>query len=82
MKGLARMKALNWPNLMATTESQLYLVNKTYLEYSSLDTFILKCIRMQRMRWDGEWRGQTAFKKIGASIFKRSKLCSLDTSQF
>ena len=35
------MKALNWPNLMATT-SQLYLVNKTYLEYSSLDTFYPK----------------------------------------
>tara|TARA_B100001287_G_C22686550_1_gene534142 strand:+ start:1880 stop:2401 length:522 start_codon:yes stop_codon:yes gene_type:complete len=35
------MRSLNWPNLMATT-SQLYLVNKTYLEYSSLDTFYPK----------------------------------------
>lgn len=35
------MKALNWPNLMATT-SQRYIVNKSYLEYNSLDTYYPK----------------------------------------
>lgn len=35
------MRSLNWPNLMVTS-SQLYLVNKSYLEYSSLDTYYPK----------------------------------------
>ena len=50
------MKALNWPNLMATT-SQLYLVNKTYLEYSSLDTFYPKVYK-DATKAMNYWRGE------------------------
>ena len=51
------MKALNWPNLMATT-SQLYLVNKSYLEYSSLDTYYPKVYKdaTNAMKY---WRGDS-----------------------
>ena len=65
------MKALNWPNLMATT-SQLYLVNKTYLEYSSLDTFYPKVYKdaTNAMNY---WRGDSLF--LGRPYSKGQKLC-------
>jgi len=49
------MRALNWPHLMSTT-SQRYLVNKSYLEYSSLDTYYPKLYTdsTQAMKY---WRG-------------------------
>jgi hypothetical protein len=52
------MKSLNWPHLMSTT-SQRYLVNKSYLEYSSLDTYYPKLYTdsTQAMKY---WRGSSA----------------------
>jgi len=50
------MKALNWPNLMATT-SQLYLVNKSYLEYSTLDTYYPRLYKDASNAME-YWRGE------------------------
>jgi len=51
------MRALNWPHLMATT-SQRYIVNKSYLEYTSLDTYYPKLYTdsTQAMKY---WRGRS-----------------------
>ena len=68
------MKALNWPNLMATT-SQLYLVNKTYLEYSSLDTFYPKVYKdaTTAMKY---WKGESN-RRWGVHI-QKVKNCAED----
>ena len=63
------MKALNWPNLMATT-SQLYLVNKSYLEYSSLDTFYPKVYKDASNAME-YWTGSnTSYRSWGVNIQK------------
>ena len=66
------MKALNWPNLMATT-SQLYLVNKTYLEYSSLDTYYPKVYKDATNAME-YWKGDST-RYWGVHI-QKVKICA------
>ena len=62
------MKSLNWPNLMATT-SQRYIVNKSYLEYNSLETYYPKLYTdsTQAMTY---WRGSSASWTINTRNIK------------
>ena len=66
------MKSLNWPHLMSST-SQRYLVNKSYLEYSSLDTYYPKLYMdsTQAMKY---WRGGDS--RWGVSI-RKARLLSV-----
>ena len=60
------MKSLNWPHLMSTT-SQRYIVNKSYLEYSSLDTYYPKLYidSTQAMKY---WRGISGPRSVRTPI--------------
>jgi len=65
------MRSLNWPNLMATTQ-QMYLVNKSYLEYSTLDTYYPKLYKDASNAIE-YWRGDSN-RRWGVHIQKVKNL--------